>query len=308
MSEMKSVRETKEATVDRSAAATVLAVIAFLVGTAGAVAFATIYTLGPDAVRGMFTQALGLSLAVAVAGIGFGLVFWAHGLMPGGPDVEDREFEAPNPAERRETVTTFERQTGKIGRRGLLGRLFLLAGSATGIAALFPIRSLAPDPFPERTRTSWREGLRLVREDGTVINVDDLEENSFLTVFPEGYINAADTQTLLIRLPQEVAGAAPASELEPVEGYIAYSKVCTHAGCPVGLYQKEAQRLLCPCHQSAFDVLAGAEPVFGPATRPLPQLPLAINDAGELIALGDFEHPIGPGFWTYPSRARKAEG
>ncbi len=82
-----------------------------------------------------------------------------------------------------------------------------------------------------------------------------------------------------------------------VDGIVAYSKLCTHVGCPVGLYQAQEALLLCPCHQSTFDVLAGAEPIFGPAARPLPQLPLAVDDEGYLVATGDFEAPVGPGFW-----------
>jgi ubiquinol-cytochrome c reductase iron-sulfur subunit len=79
---------------------------------------------------------------------------------------------------------------------------------------------------------------------------------------------------------------------------VAFSKVCTHAGCPVGLYQAETRELFCPCHQSAFNVLKGAQPASGPATRALPQLPLGIDDDGYLIALGDFPEPVGPGFWN----------
>jgi ubiquinol-cytochrome c reductase iron-sulfur subunit len=78
---------------------------------------------------------------------------------------------------------------------------------------------------------------------------------------------------------------------------VAYSKVCTHAGCPVDLYQEQLYQLLCPCHQSLFDVLKGAQPVFGPAPRPLPQLPLKIDEAGYLVASAGYDQPIGPGFW-----------
>ena len=119
-----------------------------------------------------------------------------------------------------------------------------------------------------------------------------------LTVWPEGHTHAADAPTLLIR-------TRPTQELKlqgekvgwVVGDIIAYSKLCTHVGCPVGLYQAEEGLLLCPCHQSTFDVLDGARPVFGPAARPLPQLPLDVDDEGYLIATGDFEEPVGPGFW-----------
>jgi ubiquinol-cytochrome c reductase iron-sulfur subunit len=84
------------------------------------------------------------------------------------------------------------------------------------------------------------------------------------------------------------------------EGLIAVSKVCTHAGCPVGLYQATTHQLLCPCHQSAFDVLDGAKPVFGPAAAPLPQLPLEIDADGHVRSRGDFVAPIGPAWWSRP--------
>ena len=79
---------------------------------------------------------------------------------------------------------------------------------------------------------------------------------------------------------------------------VAYSKVCPHAGCPVGLYEPDTHRLYCPCHQSVFDVLDAAEPKSGPATRPLPQLPLAVDADGYLVARSDYTEPIGPGFWN----------
>jgi ubiquinol-cytochrome c reductase iron-sulfur subunit len=83
-----------------------------------------------------------------------------------------------------------------------------------------------------------------------------------------------------------------------VDGIIAYSKLCTHAGCPVGLYVQQLGELLCPCHQSVFDILAGATPVAGPAARPLPQLPIAVGADGTLVARGDFSAPVGPGYWS----------
>jgi ubiquinol-cytochrome c reductase iron-sulfur subunit len=120
--------------------------------------------------------------------------------------------------------------------------------------------------------------------------------NGFLTVFPEDHTDAADAQTVLIRLAED--DQTPGPEEATVDGFVAFSKVCTHAGCPVGLYQAATRELFCPCHQSVFAVLEGAEPTAGPATRPLPQLPIGLDENGFLIALGDFPEPIGPGFWN----------
>jgi ubiquinol-cytochrome c reductase iron-sulfur subunit len=149
------------------------------------------------------------------------------------------------------------------------------------------------------TTSPFRRGTRLVDEQGRPVSVDALQTNGFLTVFPEGDLDDEYAQTALIRLD-------PNMEFTPVQGredwtpdrYIAYSKVCTHVGCPVGLYEAQLGTLLCPCHQSTFDVYDGAQPVFGPAAKPLPQLPLAVDDDGNLIAAGPFSDPIGPGFWN----------
>lgn len=288
--------------------ATVVAAICFLIGMAGAFAFAAIYTVGPDAVRGMHTQALGVSFAIALGGLGAGLVAWAHGLMPQGPDVEEREFEHADASARREMTRTYRQNTERIGRRSLLGRLLGAAAGVLGVAALFPLRSLGRSPFPERAKTGWRPGVRLVKETGDPVRIDDLALNSVLTVFPEGRVREADSQTLLLRVPPELIEPVEGREGWTPRGHLAYSKVCTHAGCPVGLYQVEQQRLFCPCHQSAFDVLHAATPIFGPATRSLPQLPLGVDDEGFLIALEDFDTPVGPGFWTWPSARRQETG
>lgn len=296
--------EDRHTTTRKANAATVLAAVSFVLGTVGAVAFAAIFTVGQD-LGGDFTQALGIALALALGGLGAGLVFWSR-LMPQGPVVEERGSSGPDPAARRRMLDTLEESTDRIGRRSLLGRLLALAAGATGIAALFPLRSLGESPFPERVRTGWRAGLRLVTETGQPVAVDEMQFNSILTVFPEGFIREADTQTVLLRVPPEILRPPPGRVDWSPEGYVAFSKVCTHAGCPVGLYQVETQRLFCPCHQSAFDVLEAAAPIFGPATRSLPQLPLGVDDAGFLIARGDFDKPIGPGFWTYPG-ARDAQ-
>jgi len=137
----------------------------------------------------------------------------------------------------------------------------------------------------------------MVRTSGLPVSVDELAINGVATVFPEGHVGEEDSQVVLIRLRS--AEATDAEEIEgSFQGLVAFSKVCTHAGCPVGLFEEQTGRLLCPCHQSTFDVKNGAEPVFGPATRPLPQLPIAVDDEGHLIATDDFPVPIGPGYWN----------
>jgi ubiquinol-cytochrome c reductase iron-sulfur subunit len=140
--------------------------------------------------------------------------------------------------------------------------------------------------------------VRVVREDGEPVRPDDLPVDGVLTVFPEGHVDAGDGPTLLIRTRRgREFRTRDGREGWTVDGIVAYSKLCTHVGCPVGLYQSEEGLLLCPCHQSTFDVYDGARPVFGPAARSLPQLPLDVDDDGYLVATGDFSDPVGPGFW-----------
>lgn len=279
--------------------ATALAATCFLFGIVGAVAFAVVYRYSETLTHeGIFTQALGASAMVGLLGTGFGLVVWAHNFMPGEAS-EERPFQV-KPGERDEAVAAFRQQTEAIGRRSLLGRLLFAALGVTGLAALIPIRSLGPNPLSQRRHTGWQRGDRLVSEEGRPVAVEDMEFNSILTVFPETRLRQEDSQAVLLRVPPGLLQPLEGREGWSPAGYIAFSKICTHAGCPVGLYQVDSQRLFCPCHQTAFDVLQAAKPLFGPATRPLPQLPLAVDPEGFLVAQDDFHEPVGPGFWELP--------
>ena len=117
-----------------------------------------------------------------------------------------------------------------------------------------------------------------------------LETGSAVTVFPESAVDDARSQAVLIRLPDGTEGTA--------SGYVAYSRVCTHAGCPVALYRASAKQLMCPCHQSVFDAAGDGAVVSGPADRPLPRLPIRIAGDGSIVATGDFPTPVGPGSWS----------
>ncbi|MDA8291542.1 MAG: Rieske 2Fe-2S domain-containing protein [Actinomycetota bacterium] len=243
---------------------------------------------------------LGISLGVGFAAFGVALVTWGKYLMPRGPFEEPRPQMATTPQERAEFVGDFASR-GKVAieRRGALAKLMGAAGAVLGIVALFPlVRSLGPKPNGSMYHTKWRKGSRLTSIDGRAVALDDIEVGGIITVFPENDVGGALSQTVLIRVQQTgdvVTG--PGKETWGPHGYLAFSKVCTHAGCPVGLYQELTHQLLCPCHQSLFDVDTGATPVFGPAPRPLPQLPLYVDSKGYLRAQAGFDEPIGPGFW-----------
>lgn len=272
-------------------------VTAFVVGVVGAVGFMVAFALGAG------TQALGAALAVALGGTGWGLVAWGHRLMPPGDEVEERQPVTDRPADRAAAVEQLEGRVAGVPRRRLLGGALASAVGATGLAALFPLRSLGPHPGEALHRTAYaaRPRPRLVTDEGVPVHRDDLPVGGVLVVFPEGHAGAADAQTMLIRLDRDrVVVRPPTREDWVVAGHIAYSRICTHAGCPVGEYQVEVHTLLCPCHQSAFEVLEAGRPTLGPADRALPQLPLGIDDDGYLVAEGDFPEAVGPGWWSRP--------
>jgi ubiquinol-cytochrome c reductase iron-sulfur subunit len=251
-------------------------------------------------VTGGNPQLEGIALALALGGFGTTLVIWAAALLDAPAESEPRHPLTSTAEERREAMRAFDPQ--QISRRRFLVRLFAGAGALLGAALLLPAFSLGPQPGSDLFRTAWRKGSRLVRIDGRPVRPSDVPLESVATVFPEGFVGRPDSQTLLIRVRVQDLALPEGRQAWAPDGCVAYSKVCTHAGCPVGLYRAKQHQLLCPCHQSTFDVLRGARPVFGPAARPLPQLPMAVDADGYLVALGDFPEPIGPGFWDMTHR------
>ena len=183
-----------------------------------------------------------------------------------------------------------------VSRSGSFGRLWGIAIGAFAVLGVAPFIALARRPAPQGT--AWSAGARVVTPDGVALRADALAEGGVATVFPAGHVGAPESATLLVRLPPGVMHAQPGREGWTPSDNVAYSKICTHAGCPVALYRRASQQLYCPCHQSVFDVLDGARPVSGPATRALPQLALDIDADGYLIARGDFSAPVGPDEWT----------
>ena len=269
------------------------AVVSFLVATAAAIGLTIVYWEGGQ------PQAEGILLAVALGGIGVGIVLWAKHFMPSDEVAEDRHPMESSEEDVAAFAADFEAGGTSLQRRRVLVATAGGACATLGVALLFPIRSLGPRPGRGFKQTAYRQGgLRVVDEDGMPVRPRDLPVDGFITVWPDGYTDAADASTLLIHFRSD-QDFQPKSGREDwtVDDIVAYSKLCTHVGCPVGLYQAEAGLLLCPCHQSTFDVMRHAQPVFGPAARSLPQLPLGLDDDGYIIATGDFSDPVGPGFW-----------
>ncbi len=233
------------------------------------------------------TPVLGGLLALAFAGLCFGLVTWANRLMPRGPFEQEREPLPSAESSIEATEADFRRGATALGRRTLLGRALGFAAVTTGAAVLLPLRSLGPKPGGALGVTPWARNRRAVNEQGKRVQSADVPVGGIVTIFPEGHPGSADGQAVLIHLEP---GLVPGD-------FIAFSRVCTHAGCPVALYEAADHQLLCPCHQSAFDVLHDAKPVFGPAGAPLPQLPIEIDADGFVYATSDFTQPVGPAYW-----------
>jgi ubiquinol-cytochrome c reductase iron-sulfur subunit len=264
----------------------------FVVSLVAAGVLAAVYWQGGQ------PKAEGVLLAVALGGIGVGIVLWAKHFMPDDEVEEERHAMASDEDDVAAFTSDFKAGESTLRSRRILVATAGGACAALGVALLFPIRSLGPRPGRGLKETAFRRGMRVVREDGSPVRPDDLEPDGFITVFPQGHTDAADSSTLLIHYRDD-QDFMPRDGREDwtVENIVAYSKICTHAGCPVGLYQAALGLLLCPCHQSTFDVLEWARPLFGPAARSLPQLPLALDDDGYIVATGDFSGPVGPGFW-----------
>jgi ubiquinol-cytochrome c reductase iron-sulfur subunit len=267
------------------------AATAFLFSAAAAIGLAVVYA------RGGNVQLEGVLILVSFGALGAGLVTVAHRLLPSEQYAEERPPLPSSEEERRAFAQDFDRGERVARRRFLIGSL-IAAVAAIGAAAVFPIRSLGPSPGTSLERTPWRRGRRLVNDAGVAVAAAAVPFGGLVTVFPEGAVGSADGQVVLVRVHPELLHPAAGREDWSPEGLIAFSKVCTHAGCPVGLYQARTHELFCPCHQSAFDVLNGARPTLGPAARALPQLPLEIDGDGVLVARGPFPEPIGPAYWN----------
>lgn len=240
----------------------------------------------------------GACLGASLLLISVGLVLWAHHLLPNGPFFEEYpDFQSP-PAEEAKVLATLDR--GGVGRRKVLLGSLGAAGVALGAGALSTLRSLGPAPN-SLASTVWKNRLTLVDSDGKPLKVGDLPVGGEISVYPEGFIEEPMVAAMLIHLPPGTNHPLPGRETWAPHNLICYSKVCSHAGCPVNLYNRQTLDMECPCHQSTFAVTRGAKPIFGPAAGSLAQLPLAVDPDGTLRSAGDFSQPPGPVFWHYDS-------
>jgi quinol---cytochrome c reductase iron-sulfur subunit len=242
-------------------------------------------------------QLEGALLGLALGGIGASLIVWGKRLLPHEQVTADRVPVSP-PEEQARAREAIDAGTQPLVRRRTLLTGLGVAGAALLGALALPVRSLGPAPGRSLRETPWRSGSLVVDETGAAVSAAEFRQGQVLTVFPEGAVGSADGQAVLVRVDPSLLRLPTGRESWTPEGLVAYSKVCTHAGCPVALYLEQAQTLRCPCHQSVFSVLEAGQPLGGPAARPLPQLPLEIDEGGLLRATGDFSGPVGPSFWN----------
>jgi ubiquinol-cytochrome c reductase iron-sulfur subunit len=268
----------------------------------------------------LYYPVLGLTLGGSLTFLGLAIVTWAKKLLPEEVSIQERHDE-PAMDERALTGATLLNMVDETGikRRPLLKGALLIGAAPLGLAAAAPlIGGLIKKPGHILFETAWKppvngQLIRMTRADGSEIRPEDVSVGGQMTVFPGvpgGATNEhADSPVLLIHLRQRDADELRANlkhiAVNAENGgamwgnYVAYSKICTHAGCPASLYEQQTNRLLCPCHQSQFQITDNARPVFGPATRRLPMLPMSVEN-GVFVAKSDFRVPIGPGFWERP--------
>ncbi len=234
----------------------------------------------------------GSALAIGLLALGFGLRRYFSDLFPDIEAVEPRHPQAEDTGEPDPIAAVAPLERRSVLRNALIG-----AGGIFGLGIVgSTVPSLGPAPREELSTTAWRRGTRLVTTDGQPIQAAEVASGGVATVWPEGAINNEISAVILVRVGD--AQFRDPTNLEWIVNneLVAYSKVCTHAGCPVGLFREQDNALFCPCHQSTFDAVRGAIPTFGPTARALPQLPLGTDDEGYLIALGDFDEQVGPAY------------
>ena len=254
---------------------------------------------------------LGMGMAIALFCIGAGAIHWAKTLMPDEEVIAHRHEFRSDDEDRAEFVKTVKAGAAAagLGRRPLIKRTL---GAALGLSALTPLlllRDLGPLPKDDLTKTSWKKGTRLVTDPGDrPIRAEDLEVGAVAQTLPEltpgeerTLNNIGKDAVLLIRLRPEEFNLDAERLSWTYQGIIAFSKICSHMGCAVALYEQQTKHLLCPCHQSTFDVTRAAKVIFGPAARPLPQLAITVDAEGYLVAQQPFTEPVGPSFWERSS-------
>lgn len=256
---------------------------------------------------------LGITMGLALFLIGAAAIHWAKKLMP---DVEVVQARAPEASEDEHRDALLDEYRRGVDESGVKRRPFILGSMAAalglaGLPAIVLLRDLGPLPGTVLRDTMWEPGMAiLIAETKQKIRPEDLEVGTLVSAVPEGIdvvmeeegnLNAlAKAAVMLIRMdPSEIIADQTPTDKEPwsYQGILCYSKICTHVGCPLGLYEQLTHHMLCPCHQSSFDLSDAGKVLFGPAARSLPQLAITVDEDGYLVAAQGFAEPVGPSFW-----------
>jgi quinol---cytochrome c reductase iron-sulfur subunit len=273
----------------------------FVASSLAAIAFVVVYAL--DRI-GHQTQFLGLSLGLAFAFLAAAFVVAGRSLVADEEIEED--YPEPHPEAQEELVQIVDESADRLTRKRLLVVTGLGAGGALAAALVTPAASFGPFlDWDALRQVPWRAGRRLVDEQGRPLRASEIEENVFYTAYPEGAPHEdVGAPVVVVRLPPAQLRLPPERHGWAPGGILAYSKICTHAGCAISLYRAPLYApatpkpaLVCPCHYSTFDPAAAGAVLFGPAGRPLPQLPLRIDASGVLRAAGPFSAGPGPSWW-----------
>jgi ubiquinol-cytochrome c reductase iron-sulfur subunit len=266
---------------------------------------------------GASNAALGACLGLALLSIGVGAIQWSRKLMSDHEIIEYRHTAASSEEDRSEALAALEQglEDSGIARRPLVRNSLLGALAFLGLPAIVALRDLGPLPGDKLSQTVWKKGMRVVQDvDGANIRPGDVQIGQLVNAEPGIFFeeNAegdpvyegtellqqkAKAAVILVRMNPADITPYPDRENWGVNGILCYSKICTHVGCPISLWEQQTHHLLCPCHQSTFDLADNGKVVFGPAARSLPQLPLMVDDEGYLVAREGFTEPVGPSYW-----------
>jgi ubiquinol-cytochrome c reductase iron-sulfur subunit len=262
---------------------------------------------------------LGLTLGIAFLLIGAGAIQWAKKLMVGEEIVEYRHHAGSSDEDNKGAVDAFLTgvEESGFGRRPLIRNSLLGALGLLGVPAVVMLADLGPLPGDKYSTTVWAKGIRIVNDvSGAPIKATEVEINQLINAEPalffdetayggteaqyegtELVVEMTKAAVIVVRMPPEDITPDESKKDWGYQGILCYSKICTHVGCPISLWEAQTHQLLCPCHQSTFDLADNGKVLFGPAARPLPQLPIMVDDEGYLIAAAGFQEPVGPSFW-----------
>ena len=272
----------------------------------------------PDTILGIGASNafLGLALGLALLLIGVGAIQWARKLMSDVEVVEARHPIASSPEDRTTTLAAIDQGIADsgIGRRPLVRNTLIGAVAMLGLPAIVALRDLGPLPGTKLETTVWKKGVRIVNDvAGTPIRPEEVQIGQLVNAEPASFFETEDgpaeyeghelqaekakAAVILVKMQPQDITPAKGRENWGIDGILCFSKICTHVGCPISLWEQQTHHLLCPCHQSTFDLGDNGKVIFGPAARALPQLPMMLDDEGYLVAQSDFLEPVGPSFW-----------